>query len=100
VAVIGGSFMPLGGQNLIEALAAGAPVVVGPSMYNFAEATRLALEAGAALQAADAREALQLAAELLANPSRRNAMAEAGRKLCAAHRGATARHLGVLRKLA
>ena len=54
VAVIGGSFAPLGGQNLIEALAAGAPVVVGPSMFNFAEATRLALEAGAAMQAADA----------------------------------------------
>ena len=48
VAVIGGSFLPLGGQNLIEALAAGAPVVFGPSMFNFAEATRLALEAGAA----------------------------------------------------
>ena len=45
VAVIGGSFLPLGGQNLIEALAAGAPVVIGPSMFNFAEATRLALEA-------------------------------------------------------
>ena len=55
VAVIGGSFLPLGGQNLIEALAAGAPVVFGPSMFNFAEATRLALEAGAAIQVADAR---------------------------------------------
>jgi 3-deoxy-D-manno-octulosonic-acid transferase len=51
VAVIGGSFAPLGGQNLIEALACGAPVVVGPSMFNFAEATRLALEAGARAQA-------------------------------------------------
>ena len=50
VAVIGGSFLPLGGQNLIEALAAGAPVVLGPSMFNFAEATRLALAAGAAVQ--------------------------------------------------
>src|SRR5207247_11337126 len=48
VAVIGGSFMPLGGQNLIEALAVGAPVVAGPSMFNFADATRLALGAGAA----------------------------------------------------
>src|SRR5207253_4158591 len=45
VAVIGGSFVPLGGQNLIEALAVGAPVVVGPSMFNFAEATRLAVKA-------------------------------------------------------
>jgi 3-deoxy-D-manno-octulosonic-acid transferase len=100
VAVIGGSFMPLGGQNLIEALAAGAPVVLGPSMYNFAEATRLALEAGAALQAADAREAMQRANELLGDPARRQAMAGAGQRLCEAHRGATARHLELLRQLA
>src|ERR1700682_2460365 len=53
VAIIGGSFAPLGGQNLIEALAAGAPVIVGPHMFNFAEATHLALEAGAVLQSSD-----------------------------------------------
>ena len=97
VAVIGGSFLPLGGQNLIEALGAGAPVVVGPSMFNFAEATRLALEAGAAIQVADAAAAIQRAAQLLADRERRVAMAAAGRKLCEAHRGATARHLEVLR---
>jgi 3-deoxy-D-manno-octulosonic-acid transferase len=99
VAVIGGSFEPLGGQNLIEALAAGAPVVVGPSMFNFAEATRLALEAGAALQVGDARAALQEAVALLSNPARRNAMAEAGRQLCEAHRGATQKHLALLTAL-
>jgi len=99
VAVIGGSFLPLGGQNLIEALAAGAPVVVGPSMYNFAEATRLALEAGAVIQVTDARSAVSEALELVSNPEKRNAMAAAGKKLCEAHRGATARHLEVLRRL-
>src|SRR6185503_14172939 len=65
VAVMGGSFMPLGGQNLIEGLAAGTPVVTGPSMFNFAEATRLAVAAGAAVQAADARAAIAHAAQLL-----------------------------------
>jgi len=99
VAVIGGSFMPLGGQNLIEALAAGAPTVVGPSMYNFAEVTRLALEAGAAIQAPDARAAMARALELLVDRDRRNAMARAGKALCEAHRGATRRHLEVLRAL-
>ena len=95
VAVIGGSFAPLGGQNLIEALAAGAAVVTGPSMYNFAEALRLAVEAGAALQAGDARSAIQLAFDLLSNPQRREAMGAAGIELCRANRGATARHLEV-----
>ncbi len=99
VAVIGGSFQPFGGQNLIEACAAGAPVVVGPSMFNFAEATRLALEAGAAVQAGDARDAIGAAMSLLQDPARRARMSEAGRRLCEAHRGATARHLAVCARL-
>jgi len=96
VAVIGGSFLPLGGQNLIEALAAGAPVVVGPSMFNFAEATRLALEAGAAIQVDDAAAAIRAAGELISKQELRARMAAAGKKLCEAHRGATRRHLEIM----
>jgi 3-deoxy-D-manno-octulosonic-acid transferase len=99
VAVIGGSFQPLGGQNLIEALAAGAPVVTGPSMFNFAEATRLAVDAGAAIQADSVQEAVDEALRLLSDEERRQRMAEAGRKLCETHRGATQRHLQICRKL-
>jgi 3-deoxy-D-manno-octulosonic-acid transferase len=99
VALIGGSFLPLGGQNLIEALAAGTPVIVGPSMFNFAEATRLALEAGAVIQASDAAAAIREAIGLLSSSGKRRAMGEAGKKLCGAHRGATARHLEVLQGL-
>jgi 3-deoxy-D-manno-octulosonic-acid transferase len=99
VAVIGGSFMPLGGQNLIEALAAGTPVVTGSSMFNFSEATRLAIEEGAAIQVADAASAIQEALGLLRNEAKRSAMAAAGKMLCEAHRGATDRHLAVCRRL-
>jgi 3-deoxy-D-manno-octulosonic-acid transferase len=97
VAVIGGSLLPLGGQNLIEALAAGVPVIVGPSMFNFAEATRLALEAGAAVQVADAQAALRIAVELLGDKGKREEMGRAGTKLCEAHRGATLKHLEILK---
>ena len=99
VAVIGGSFEPLGGQNLIEALVAGAPVVLGPHMFNFAEATRLAVQAGAAVQATDAGDAMHRAYVLLGSESDRRRMAEAGKNLCAAHRGAAERHLSVLRRV-
>ena len=99
VAVIGGSLLPLGGQNLIEALAAGVPVIVGPSMFNFAEATRLALEAGAAVQVADAQAAWVQVQELLSNSEKRKQMAAAGKALCEAHRGATQKHLEILKAL-
>jgi len=68
-------------------------------MFNFAEATRLAIEAGAAIQAADAGSAMRSAFELLADEARRQKMSAAGRKLCEAHRGATAHHLAVCRRL-
>jgi 3-deoxy-D-manno-octulosonic-acid transferase len=99
VAVIGGSFAPLGGQNLIEACAAGVPVVLGPSVFNFAEATRLALDAGAAVQEADAGSAIRRALALLGDSEARRRMGEAGKLLCEAHRGATRRHLEACRRL-
>ena len=99
VALIGGSFLPLGGQNLIEGLAAGAPVIAGPSMFNFAEATRLAVKAGAALQVRDVSSAVQLANDLLRDPARRERMSAAGKKLCDENRGATERHLRVCLRL-
>ena len=99
VAVIGGSFLPLGGQNLIEACAAGAPVVLGPSMFNFAEATERALEAGAALQAPDPAAGIRAACALLADAQSRARMGAAGRVLVSAHRGATERHMALARRL-
>lgn len=99
VAVIGGSFAPLGGQNLIEACAAGVPVVFGPSMFNFAEASRLALAAGAVIQAGDAAGAMRAALQLLSNAGERERMGAAGKQLCDAHRGATRKHLHLCREL-
>jgi 3-deoxy-D-manno-octulosonic-acid transferase len=99
VAVIGGSFAPLGGQNLIEACAAGAPVVVGPHMFNFADVTRLAVRAQAAVQVPDAAAALSEARALLGDAARRSHMGDAGRRLCERHRGAAARHLEACRRL-
>ena len=99
VAVIGGSFASFGGQNLIEALAVGTPVVAGPSMFNFAEATRVAVKAGAAIQAPDALSAIRLSLSLLLDTDKRRRMSAAGRALCEAHRGATERHLQACLKL-
>jgi 3-deoxy-D-manno-octulosonic-acid transferase len=97
VAFIGGSLLPLGGQNLLEACTVGRPVVVGPHTFNFEEATRGAIEAGAAIRVADAAELMRMIAGLLHEPERRHAMAEAGKRFTDAHRGATEKTLDLLR---
>lgn len=61
VALLGGSFAPLGGQNLIEAAACGCPVVMGPHTFNFEEAAQLAQAQGAAIRANDLDHAVDLA---------------------------------------
>lgn len=91
VALLGGSFAPLGGQNLIEAAACGCPVVMGPHTFNFAEAATLSLEAGASLRVADIDEGVQQAATLMASPAAREPFASNARRFAAAHQGAAAR---------
>ena len=97
VAFIGGSLLPLGGHNLIEACAAGKPVLIGPSTYNFAEATELALQAGAALQVPDANALAQEAGRLLRDPAAAQRMARAALAFANAHRGATAKVMAMLK---
>jgi 3-deoxy-D-manno-octulosonic-acid transferase len=91
VAYVGGSLLPLGGQNLIEACAVGTPVVVGPHTFNFAQATDDAVAAGAALRAADAAGAVAAMHSIAADPARRTQMSEAALQFARQHRGATAR---------
>ena len=91
VALLGGSFAPLGGQNLIEAAACGCPLWMGPSTFNFAEAAQLAEAAGAATRAPDLATALVGALALLARPEQQAAQAAAARAFAAAHRGAAER---------
>lgn len=96
VAVIGGSFLPYGGQNLIEACAVGTPVIIGPSTYNFADAVRRAVEARAAVQVPDLESLAGEAARLLKDPTTRRGMGRDGIAFARAHRGATEKTLALL----
>lgn len=91
LALLGGSFEPLGGQNLIEAAACGCPVLMGPHTFNFAEAASLAEAAGAALRASDLPDAVRMAQQLALDVPRLEAARQAGLAFAAAHRGAAAR---------
>jgi len=91
VALIGGSLQPLGGQNLIEACACGCPVVLGPHMFNFAQAAQDAIAAGAAQGVSDAGEALRTMQQICAQAKLRQSMSSAALDFAARHRGATQR---------
>lgn len=93
--VMGGSIGDTGSQNLIEPCAAGKPVVLGPSTYNFAEAAHRALEAGAAVQV-PAGEVISRALAMAANPCECARRGEAARGFVEQHRGAASRVVDVV----
>ncbi|TDY25526.1 3-deoxy-D-manno-octulosonic-acid transferase [Paraburkholderia sp. BL6665CI2N2] len=99
LAFIGGSLLPLGGQNLIEACAVGVPVLIGPHVFNFTQATADAVAAGAAVQVKDPEDLGRALRELFGDKARRLAMGGAASAFAARHRGATARTVDVLMAL-
>jgi 3-deoxy-D-manno-octulosonic-acid transferase len=96
VCLLGGSFEPLGGQNLIEAAAFGCPIVMGPHTFNFAEASQQAEEAGAAARVRDLDEALNQVLAWLDAPQALAEARQAGLTLIAQSRGAADRYAQAL----
>ncbi len=98
IAFIGGSLLPFGGQNLIEACAMGTPVLTGPHMYNFSEATRLAVSAGVAIQVPDLPALLTETKFLFQNPATLQHMHEQSAKFIESNRGATDKSFQLVKK--
>ena len=91
VALLGGSFVPTGGQNLIELAACGCPVVMGPHTYNFAQASQWAEDCGAAQRVSDMSAAMEAVVAWLAQPTQRAQAARASLSLAQSHQGAAQR---------
>jgi 3-deoxy-D-manno-octulosonic-acid transferase len=87
--------MPLGGQNLIEACAAGCPVLLGEYTFNFQQASQDAIDCGAAIRIVGneslARALPDAMSRILQDKERRQAMREAALRYAANYRGATTR---------
>jgi 3-deoxy-D-manno-octulosonic-acid transferase len=99
IAVIGGSFVPLGGHNPLEPAAWAKPVIFGGDMRNFREAARLLLAAGGAVQVADAPALDRQAVDLLQNPSRARLMGRQAAAVFQANKGAVTRTVAALKRL-
>ena len=78
IAFLGKSLVPLGGQNPLEALRLGTVVLHGPHMTNFDKITRDMAAHGCAIEVANENALMEALTDLLANPAKRQAMAEAG----------------------
>lgn len=99
LALIGGSLLPFGGQNLIEAAACGCPVIVGPHTFNFAQAAEDATACGAAIRINDQEALVSVTGALLSHPEERVNMKEKASAFSRAHQGATERTMVLLDSL-
>ncbi len=99
LAFIGGSLLPYGGQNLIEACAVGTPVLVGPHMYNFAEATRLAVSSGAAIQILNTSQLASMTQGLFEDTVMLHGMRQQCVEFIEFNRGATEKSLQLVKQL-
>ena len=98
ICLVGGSLLPYGGQNLIEAMRMGKPVLIGEHTYNFKEVSVLALAQEAALLVKDAAKIRQTIENLLENPEKQAEMGAAGLAICMASLGATDKTLSLIAK--
>jgi 3-deoxy-D-manno-octulosonic-acid transferase len=91
--LIGGSLLPFGGQNLIEAMRLGKPVLLGPHTYNFAQVSTTAVAQCAAWRVNNPKEIGLALQALMAVPEKRLAMGAMGLAMCEAGQGASAKTL-------
>ncbi|HKJ77862.1 MAG TPA: glycosyltransferase, partial [Gammaproteobacteria bacterium] len=91
LAFIGGSLVPTGGHNMLEAAALGRAVVTGPHLFNFQEVSEHMLTARAMVRVENADELGETVTRLLSDSVERARMGEAGRALVAGNRGALER---------
>lgn len=96
IAFMGGSWVDKGGHNMIEPAAWGKPVLTGPSLFNFAEVSRLLLVAGAMRVVATPEALTQQVSDLLQHPETAGHMGAAAQQVAEANRGALNRLLLLL----
>jgi 3-deoxy-D-manno-octulosonic-acid transferase len=96
ICLIGGSLLPLGGQNLIEAMRMGKPVLIGEHTFNFKEVSELAIAQCAAWRVNDVQALSNAIKTLVENPQKQAAMGKKGLALCEASQGATQATLAMI----
>ena len=95
---VGGSLVPIGGHNILEALIYKKPVLYGPHMHNFHEIAALVEARDGGRRVQDLNELEQAVRELLNDPQGRERMGERGYQVIEENRGAVSRNLALIRR--
>jgi 3-deoxy-D-manno-octulosonic-acid transferase len=98
VAFVGGSLVPVGGHNILEAIAANVPVLFGPCMANFQEIADKVIAHHAAVQCGSKHEIIQVIGKLFASPGYRNELVANGFEVLSNNRGALADYYSLISK--
>ena len=96
VAFVGGSLVPIGGHNLLEAVRAGAAVVMGPHLYNVEDIAQEFVDRSAMCSVTDIEELHGAIFDLMLNEDRRNAMVVAAAEVLDENRGAIQRNIELI----
>lgn len=96
VALLGGSFVPVGGHNILEPLMAGVPVLFGPFMHNFELIQTLVLEAHAGVRLEEPQALRNCLMQLYSQPERHQAMQKEGAALIQLFQGNKQRFIDAL----
>ncbi|MDI1308877.1 MAG: lipid IV(A) 3-deoxy-D-manno-octulosonic acid transferase [Methylotenera sp.] len=96
ICLVGGSVLPFGGQNLIEAMRMAKPVIIGEHTFNFTEVSERAIAQHAAWRVKSPQELKQAIQTLLDNPQQQFEMGQAGLALCMSSQGATQKTLAII----
>ncbi|MYB33682.1 MAG: 3-deoxy-D-manno-octulosonic acid transferase [Gammaproteobacteria bacterium] len=98
VAFIGGSLVPVGGHNVLEASAVGVPVIFGPHMFNFQKISDQILAQGAGLQVEDSNELAETVSKLLNDSALRTNYGVEGKRFVEDNQGAVERVFALVEK--
>ena len=98
IAFVGGSMVATGGHNMIEPAAWGVPVLTGPHLFNFTEASQLLLEGKAMAICHNADQLAERCVELFQDAQLRSQMGDAAQRIAEANRGALDKLLALIER--
>lgn len=97
VAFVGGSLVPTGGHNIIEPAAWGVPVISGPHLFNFSEASQLLSDGGGMLICENPEQLAEQCVELITNADFQKKVGSAARQVAEANRGALSKLMTLIK---